>query len=403
MKKIILTGILFMNSIAGFSQTSLNVICDRLAEQYLGKKSGALVIGVYHNGVNQIFYYGETEKGNHHKPDSNSIFELGNLTESFTCILYADQVMKGLIHDDDRLLDYLPDEITAPANQTLICEPYKKGKTIEAYSSEDNMRTSFTPYICLPDTSNRPQQILLCNLGSHSSGLPDKPFNFHSNEKSDPYADYSTDDLYEFLRMYRLRKPAEFDYRHSDLGIAILGKAMSLKLKKNFETLLIENIFDSLKMNDTRIILSESQHQRQITGHSSKGKATNYWSADVYAPVFGLHSSPSDMMKFLLTNIAMRKNHVTDLFEYTHKPRLKPGKSTVPGLEIGLGWKINPIAEVQNKVVWQSGMTGGFASYVGFIETNHTGVFILSSVAKEVTGIGVSILKSFEQENLLTK
>lgn len=381
------------------AQTGIEIFSNKLASEYLKNKQGTLVIGVYNNGVQQIFYYGENELNNGKKPDSTSVFELGSLTETFTSLLYADQVIKGKIHEDDKLSNFLPVDVPAPVYQNVICEPYRSDVGSQYDNgSGDNLQLKFTPYICKPDTSNEPQPILLCYLSTHTSGLPDRPFNFHKKDKMNPYADYSTDDLYEFLRGYRMLEPIGFDYRHSEVGVAVLGKALSNKSGKDFETLLIENILDRMQMNDTRIKLSEDQNKRFLTGYTVKGKAALRWTGDTYAPVIGLHSTPADMMRFLSFNISLNKSSVTNLLDYTHNPRIRSGKLTDPGFEVGLGWKINPATEQFKSVVWQSGLTGGFASYIGFNEAEHIGVFVLSSISEEVNEIGLKILQSFKVE-----
>ncbi len=400
MRRLLLLNALFLICFEVYPQEGMQSLCDKLAAQYMKDNNGAFVIGIYNNGFQQIFYYGETEKGNSLKPDSNSIFELGNITETFTSILYADQVVKGKIKEDDKLTNLLPVNVTAPVYQKMVCEPLRTENEIQYDNgSGDNLQIKFTPFLCKPDSSNEPQPILLCYLSTHTSGLPDKPFNFHNKLKGDPYAEYSTDDLYEFLRGYHLLEPIGFDYRHSDIGTAVLGKALSLKLGKDYESLLVENIFDIAKMNDTRIKLSDEQNKRFVFGYTSKGNQALKWTCDAYAPVIGLHSTPSDMMKFLSLNISIHKTSLTNLLDFTHNTRIKSGKLLEPGLEIGLGWKITPTTDQQSRIVWQSGLTGGYASYIGFIETSHVGVFILSSTSKTVNDIGSMILQSFEIKN----
>jgi CubicO group peptidase (beta-lactamase class C family) len=105
------------------------------------------------------------------------------------------------------------------------------------------------------------------------------------------------------------------------------------------------------------------------------------------------------MMKFLSANINPEKDSLTNILDYTHNARMKlNGKRK--DTEIALGWKINSLGADEKRIVWQEGLTGGFSSYIGFVETNHTGVVILSSVSKDVNSIGVEILKKLAQEKL---
>ena len=145
LKKLLILAIIFLSKFSVNSQTGIEIFSNKLASQYLGNRPGALVIGVYNNGVQQIFYYGETELHNGKKPDSTSVFELGSLTETFTSLLYADQVIKGKIHEDDKLSNFLPVDVPAPVYQHVICEPYKTETGLYDNGSGDNMQLKFTP------------------------------------------------------------------------------------------------------------------------------------------------------------------------------------------------------------------------------------------------------------------
>lgn len=233
LKKLLILAIIFLSKFSVNSQTGIEIFSNKTPSQYLGngRVSGNQV---YNNGVQQILLWrnGITQWK---KPDSTSVFELGSLTETFTSLLYADQVIKGKIHEDDKLSKFSSCGCTCSRLQHVICEPYKTETGLYDNGSGDNMQLKFTPYICKPDTSTEPQPILLCYLSTHTSGLPDKPFNFHKKKKSNPYADYSTEDMYEFLRGYSMIQANWIWIQaYSEIGVAVLGKALSLKSGKRF-------------------------------------------------------------------------------------------------------------------------------------------------------------------------
>lgn len=398
--KFSLTIILFLFCQIASSQNTIKSECNRLAAAYLKNSPGALTIGICDKGSKQIFYYGETEKSNNTLPDSNSIFEIGTLTEAFTCILFADRTLKGIMHIDDKLQDYLPVSVPSPIYQPVVCKPVDDSKDYYSYPDDKNMRIKIKPYLCTPDTTFQPQPIILCYLASHTSGLPNLPFNFSSKNKMNPYADYTSENLYKFLNNYELDKSIGFHYSYSEIGIALLGLAISRKMNKDYDSILIKNFLDTMKMNDTRIHLSINQNKRLLQGYSENGLKTVPWTADVFASVVGLKTTPSDMMKFISQNISVEKNYLTNLLNYTHNSRLKPGGLFDENLEIAMGWKIIPLGIESQKIVMQSGMTGGFAAFAGFVETSHTAVFVLSSVSRDVNEIGVDVLKTIELNSM---
>ncbi|MBK6400363.1 MAG: hypothetical protein IPF75_19440 [Bacteroidetes bacterium] len=55
MKKLLILAIIFLSKFSVNSQTGIEIFSNKLASQYLGNRPGALVIGVYNNGVQQIF------------------------------------------------------------------------------------------------------------------------------------------------------------------------------------------------------------------------------------------------------------------------------------------------------------------------------------------------------------
>ena len=79
-------------------------------------------------------------------------------------------------------------------------------------------------------------------------------------------------------------------------------------------------------------------------------------------------------------------------------------------LQVGLGWHILPVygpslPEVRLRgrlpspaMVWHNGLTLGFASFAGFVPAAGTGVVVLASRFRSVTGIGIRILRELSAE-----
>ena len=395
--------VLMMLSFQLKAQDPIKELADKVAGEYLheNRQVGSLVIGLFDNGRERIFYYGETEKDNNRKPVSNNLYELGNLSETFTCILFADRTIKGRMYIDDKLQKYLPVDVPSPVYHPVVCRPVEKIDDTGIGMGEPGIQANFTPFACYPDTNFQPQPILLCYLGTHTSGLPDLPDNLRSKNKANPFSEYSTEDMYDFLRRFKPDHQVGFDYKHSSLGMALLGKTISIAMNLPYEQVLKECILDSLGMDDTGVYLSTEQYQRLVTGYNTKGNKVDYWSADVFAPAIGLHSTPFDMMRFLRNNISGQKNYFTDLLDFTHNSRLSAGDFLTSNREIGLGWKITTsLEDVPGNLVFNSGHTGGFACYVGFVEVSHTGVFVLSSVSKSVDGLAEQLIVSMQKNKL---
>ena len=96
------------------------------------------------------------------------MFEIGSVTKVFTALLLMDMVERGEVALSDPVAIYLPSGITVPQRQG--------------------------------------RQITLRDLATHRSGLPRSPSNFLPKDRSNPYADYEVEQLYEFLSCYELTR-----------------------------------------------------------------------------------------------------------------------------------------------------------------------------------------------------
>ncbi len=389
MKKSFLFCLIFCIAIIANGQIEITHYIDSIAAKHIAKNHGnALIIGINTGGKEQIFTYGETEKGNNKKPDPNTVFEIGQLTQIFTSALFAQMSIKGLINPDEPIRKFLPVDVPAPVYREIVCEPVLMDDVI--YEKGFSINEKYTRYICKPDRSSKPQPILLCYLSTHTSGLPVKPAN-HKVKAKNPYSGYSKENLYDFLRSYTLAKPIGYDYQYSDLNMALLGHILELKAGKSYAELLDSNIILPLAMESTSIKNKESA--RLLAGHDAKGKTVPYWDYDVMAPSGALHSDMEDMMKLLSMNISLENSELKNIFDYMHNPRIRFTNKKHGTIEAALGWLVSPLGKEDKKYVWQEGITGGFSSFIGFVETTRTGIVIMSNSAVPVDNLGKEVLQ----------
>ena len=123
MKKYLFFFFLLFVSSRLLGQDHLQHLVDSMAHAYLQNHAGELAIGIHDNDKEKIFYYGA--KGSS-LPDSNSIFEIGSITETFTSVLFADLAIKGAVKIDDPLQNYLPVDVPSPVYQQMICKAADK-------------------------------------------------------------------------------------------------------------------------------------------------------------------------------------------------------------------------------------------------------------------------------------
>src|SRR5579863_7445460 len=144
------------------------ILVDRIDVQH---QSVGIVVGVIGPEGRRIIAYGHLEKGDPRPLNGDTIFEIGSATKVFTSLLLADMVQRGEVALDDPVAKYLPPDVKVP---------------------ERNGRS-----------------ITLVDLSTHTSGLPRLPTNFAPKDPANPYADYSVEQLYQFLSTYQLTRDIE--------------------------------------------------------------------------------------------------------------------------------------------------------------------------------------------------
>ena len=293
------------------------------------------------------FAYGETEKGKGAAPDGDTIYEIGSVSKAFTGVLLADLVLRGRVKLDDPYQKYLPEAAKA-------------------------------------DLKN-PTHITFEQLATHVSGLPRLPDNMRPADIANPYADYTFQQMFAFLKEHKLRRPPG-EYEYSNLGVGLLGVLLARREKKSYEELLVERIAKPCGMDDTRITLSEQQRQRLAPPYDAALQPAKNWDLPAVAGAGAIRSTTRDMLKFIQANLAADDQPLTKAFRLSHEKR-----QAIPGGQaIGLGWHIARDGVTR----WHNGMSGGYAAWVSVIPARKLGVVVLSNTAAtQITEFGEKITR----------
>ncbi|MBA3556143.1 MAG: serine hydrolase, partial [Gemmatimonadales bacterium] len=232
------------------------------------------------------------------------------------------------------------------------------------------------------------KQITLAHLATHTSGLPSLPGNFQPSDSTNPYADFTVEQMYQFLSGYTLPREIGAEYEYSNLGMGLLGHALARRAEKSYEDLLIEQILAPLDMADTRIGLTPAMRARAVSGHDQQGEPVPYWDIPTLAGAGALRSTANDMLAFLKANLDSSGGPLHRALAATHALR---HQTETPGLAVGLGWHI---AEFEGRpLVWHNGGTGGFRSFMAFDEARRRGVIVLANSSEDVDDIGFHLLE----------
>ena len=222
---------------------------------------------------------------------------------------------------------------------------------------------------------------------------------------------YTFDQFYQGLSNFTLSREPGSKVEYSTFGIGLLGHILTLKSNmSSFDKLLEHNILNVLGMNDTSFGLSDSQKSRLAVGHFNGQELPTLNFSSSIAPGGGLHSTVSDMLKFLSANMGLIKTTLDDSMQETHLIRhstglLLPnnlqastsGNNNDIGLYIGLGWFIT--TNFGHEIIWHNGATiGGYNAYMAFNPTTERGIVIMCST--DLADINLTRISFDQTDNL---
>ncbi|GLQ12167.1 penicillin-binding protein [Devosia yakushimensis] len=313
------------------------ILADRIARD----KQGVGIVAGEIAGADITFVSSGKLAGDGAAVDEHSIFEIGSLTKLFTNLLLAQMVLEGRMDLDKPVADYLPRDTELPGFDG--------------------------------------QAMTLFDLATHSAGLPPIPPELSLGDPANPYAAYGADNLAAFLAAYELPRAPGDTFQYSNIGIALLGQAISHVAAKPYADLVAERILTPLGMSETT--LQPVDEARFASGHDAAGTAVPHWDFDVFAPAGAYRSTAEDMAKFIAAASGAAPSDLKPAFELM-LARTRPAGS--PNMSIGLGWMI--LAHPGSEIVWHNGITGGFNSFAGYNSESGEGVVVL---ANQVTQTGI--------------
>ena len=281
--------------------------------------------------------------------DGRTLFEIGSITKVFTGILLAEMVERGEVRLEDPVQALLPKDVKVP--------------------------------------SRNGRQIRLVDLVTHSSGLPRMPGNFDPADPQNPYADYTPERLYDFLRSHQLTRDIGERAEYSNLGAGLLGHALSVRAGKSYEALLTERVLTPLGMTSTRISLRPADRERLAPGHSPGGSEVRNWDLNALAGAGAVRSNADDMLKFLAANLRPPEGALGRAIQASHVPRTSFSETA----RVGLLWGIQS-TRFGRTFIWHNGGTAGYRTYTGFDPERRIGVVVLSNRSNGVDRIGQHLL-----------
>ncbi len=265
--------------------------------------------------------------------NTDKLFEIGSISKTFTTALLSYYVAQGNIQLDTPIKDLLPVQL----NQSKL-----NGK-----------------------------EITLKHLANHTSGLPRLPTNLNPFwHLKNPYEPYGKTELYEYLeKKMKIKTEPGKTYAYSNLGMALLGHILTLKMNNSYDEMVQEIICQPNDMFDTRMDVSNSK-QEFVQGLNTGGEPTPAWNLNIHEAAGGLKSNARDMAKYIQLQLKDDSFHATN-----HVSTVNINDES----GVGLGWHYR---RLNSSTVWaHTGGTGGFTTCVCFDKSKQKGSIVLSNIS----------------------
>ena len=347
MRKYLLSaaaGILLVMPATGSAPAPSTVLSDPEIRSILKQRIDTfhqgvgIVVGVVEPAGWRVVTYGALGKGDARSLNGKTIFEIGSVTKVFTSLLLADMVQRGEVALTDPVAKFLPKGVNVPQ---------RNGRSIT-----------------------------LQDLASQTSGLPRMPDNFAPKDPANPYADYSPEQLFQFLSKYELTRDIGSQYEYSNLGVGLLGQTLARRGGLDYEALVRARICVPLGMKSTGVTLTPEMKVRLAQGHDAALSPVANWDIPTLAGAGALRSDAEDMLTFLAANLGYSDSKLAPAMAAMLVSRKATGMA---GLDIALGWHVS--IKEGSEIIWHNGGTGGYRSYIGFNPKTRVGVVVLSNVS----------------------
>ncbi len=339
----------------------------------------ALCAGVVFGGKTYVLNAGRKTLDQEETPTADTEFQIGSITKVFTCTALSTLIEENQVSLDDPISALLP------------------GWAIPEYQG---------------------RKITVRDLATHRSGLPRMPDvpmqgsiidGLLFRGLVDPYRNGTPEYVREFLAQYTLpRVPGEGD-EYSNLGMGLLGYALSQKTGQPYASLIKQRILDPLGMHDTGVQLNAEQEARFAQGYISPITLGTLlitfpmrrWNlAEGFQGCGSINSTVHDMLKFVHANIEAPEGPLGKALAHVQEPLFDD--SEIKNCKVGLGLFSQKIDGLDDVMHWHNGGTGGYNSFMAFSKQHKIGVIILATGICEEK-LGHEILKVLAKTKNSTK
>jgi len=314
-----------------------------------------LAIALTVDGQQHFYNFGVAAKDTQAKVSSDTLFELGSISKTFTATLATLAQVNGRLSLNDHPGQYLPQ---------------LKGSAFD--------------------------QVTLMNLATHTAG---------GFPLQVPDAVQNTEQLMAYLQAWQPQYPAGSKRTYANPSIGMLGMITAKAINKPFAEAMEQDLLPKLGLSNTWLTVPASKMPLYAQGYDKQDLPVRLQGGVLGTEAYGMKSSATDMLHFVEANMATAKvdEPIRQALAQTHAGYFKVGAMTQAliwehyvypaSLETLLEGNSNkmayetqpvtainpPIAPLQNAWINKTGSTNGFGGYVAFVPEKKIGIVILAN------------------------
>lgn len=342
-------------------QPGAKEIVDQVIEPLMREYNiPGVAVAVAIDGRSEFFNYGVASKETRRPVTSETLFELGSISKTFTGTLAAYAALNGDLSWADNASKYFPS---------------LRGSSFDRVS--------------------------LLNLATHTTG--GLPMQVPENIKT-------ADELMDYFKRWQPPYAAGTHRTYSNPGIGLLGMVTAESMHRPFEELMEKMLFPALGMTRSYIDVPRDQTARYAQGYTVEDLPIRVSHGVLAAETYGIKSCSSDLIRYVVANLqpatpgygatderwqraitsthtgyftvgGMTQDLVWEQYPYpVELKRVLAGNSstvvTEPTATTELREPLPPQADV---LINKTGSTNGFGAYVAFVPARKLGVVILAN------------------------
>ena len=127
--------------------------------------------------------------------------------------------------------------------------------------------------------------------------------------------------MYAFLSGYPLTRDPGSKWEYSNVGMALLAHVITLQAKADYQSLVVQRICRPLKMDSTRLALTDELQSRVAKGHDRLGMPLPNQDFLAMTGASALRSTANDLLKYVGANVGLSQSSLTPLMGKTQLPR----------------------------------------------------------------------------------